>query len=66
MLSKTKTQRENKYNMKKKPLRLTVVGTISRNPYDDEEENEDNVGGIFAYIHSGKVRRNTKLILNPT
>ena len=50
--------------MKKKPLRLVVIGTIAKNSDVDIDDNEDNVGGVFAYIISGKVRTNTKLILS--
>lgn len=66
MLSKTRTQRESKFEMKRKPLRFTVMGTIPRNGGDEyEDDDEENVAGVFAYVHAGKVRRNTKLILQP-
>lgn len=75
--------RKLKYEMKKKPLRLSVLGTVPREPkpreaQDDELaatfglegledfcEDEENVKGVFAYVHSGKVKKNTKLLFYP-
>ena len=32
---------------------------------EDFEEDEENVAGVFAYIHSGKIKRDTHLIMYP-
>jgi hypothetical protein len=51
--------------MRKKPLRITVVGVIPAENPEEQNFNEnsiEDISGVFAYVHSGKLRQNTKLI----
>jgi hypothetical protein len=44
-----------------------VIGRIPMNSEIDELNDEDDelIKGVFVYVHSGKIRKNTKLLINP-
>jgi hypothetical protein len=41
------------------------AGQFGLEDVEDFEEDEENVMGVFAYIHSGKIKRNTMILMYP-